>query len=133
MKKQLLYFLTSITSIWLIAQLLSGFKITGRAYEVLILGTFIVLGIYITEYILEKSGKTKDWVFLLIATLVNFFIIYIANLLLTGINIVSGSLQALDLQFLATPTISQIDVILTLLIAAFVTAFIAWLTKWSTR
>lgn len=131
MKKYIIYFFTGIASIWLITQLLSGFRTEGKAYEVLLVSLFISFGVYLTEYILAKSGKDKVVVFLILSTLINFFTLYISTLMLTGVNVVSGSLKAFDLEVLSTPTISSVDLVLTLLIASFVTSLVASITRWA--
>lgn len=131
-KRLILYFLTSFASIWLILQILSGFTVTSM-WEYLILGVVITTGIALTDYILKKIGNKKPVIFIFIGTLINFFVLYLGSLLLPGFNIGAGSLRELNLEAFSTPAVDSLDVILTLLVASFITIVIAWVTNWATQ
>jgi hypothetical protein len=132
-KKYVLYFLTSFASIWFMRQFLSGFRIVGEAYNVLLFAIFITLAVYLTDMIVKKAASSKAWIYLLLNTLVGFFVLYISTLILEGVKVTAGSLKTFNLEFLTTPTVNRLDMILTLLIAAFITALVARLTKWASK
>jgi hypothetical protein len=124
MKKYVLFYLTGLTSIWLIDNLLSGVSIKGIGNS-LILGLFVSLSIWFTEYIVKQLTQRTMAIFVIVGIIISFFVMYLASLLLPGFNIAGGSLRLFV-------TIGGLDSILTLLISSLVIMGIAYLTNWAT-
>lgn len=132
MKKIILYFLTSISAIWFIDLLLSGFVFAGGTTTVFLVDIFILVSIYLTEWVTTKVGKKSSMlIFFLFGTFLTFFSLYFASLFLEDFNVSSGSLNTLKIGFLSTPIIKSMDQILTLLLGALFAMIIATTTKWA--
>lgn len=131
MRKFVLFFLTSITSLWIVNLLLSGFQFGGGAATVFLVDLFVVLSIYLTEWVASKAGKSGMLVFILIGIFLTFFSYYFASLFLDKFDVVGGSLESLKIGFLKTPTMKRMDQILSLLIGSIITMLIAATTKWA--
>lgn len=133
MKKIILYFITSISAIWFIDLLLSGFVFKGGSTTVFLVDLFIIAALYLTEWVISKVGKKSNIIFFLIGTFLNFFSLYFASLFLPDFNVGSGSLNTLKIGFLSTPVIKRMDQILTLLLGSVISMIVASLTKWATE
>ncbi|MBN1373946.1 hypothetical protein JW962_01250 [Candidatus Dojkabacteria bacterium] len=130
LKKYVLYFLTSITSAWIINSVLSGIIIANQA-TLFLVALLITAAIWLTEYVYSQLKKKNLLIFLLMGTLIGFFVIYIGTLLFDGFAFTGGSLAPLDLAILETPSIRSVDSVLTLLLASFIFTIIAFVTKWA--
>ena len=134
MKKIILYFLTSISAIWFIDLLLSGFLFKGGTTTVFLVDIFILVAIYLTEWVASKAGKKSNMlIFFIIGTFLTFFSLYFASLFLEDFAVGSGSLKSLEIGFLSTPIINSMDQILTLLLGSLIAMIIAIATKWATE
>jgi hypothetical protein len=134
MRKIVLYFLTSISAIWFIDILLSGFIFKGGTTTVFLVDIFILVAIYLTEWLAGKVGKKSDkLIFAVIGTFLTFFSLYFASLFIEDFYVGSGSLQELEIGFLSTPIIKGMDQILTLLLGSLIVILIALITKWSSE
>ncbi len=130
MKKIVLFFLTSIASIWFIDALLSGFQFQGGALTVFLVDLFIIVGIYLAEWVASKAGKSGMLLFFILATILTFFSLYFATLALEDFNVGVGTLNRLNLGIVKTPIIKGIDQILTLLLGSLIASIVGSLTKW---
>ncbi len=124
MKKYVLFYLTGLTSVWLMDSLLSGIKI-GDIVTALFMGVFISFSIWFTEYIVQQLTKKTMLIFYLVGVIITFFILYLASLLIPSFDAVSGVLYF----FVA---IKGLDSVLTLLTASVIAMSIAYLTNWAT-
>ncbi|MBN2015248.1 hypothetical protein JW766_00235 [Candidatus Dojkabacteria bacterium] len=134
MKKLILYFLTSISAIWLVDLLVSGFTFNGGAITVFLVILFIVVGIYLAEWVITKAGKKSSMLlFFVIGLFITFFSLYFASLFLQDFNVGAGSLQGLKIGFLSTPVIKGMDQILSLLIGSLIVMLVATVTRWAQK
>lgn len=134
MKRLVLYFLTSISAIWFIDLLVSGFTFSGGPITTLLVVLFIVVGIYLTEWVADKAGKKSSMlIFFIIGLFITFFSLYFASLFLDNFTVGTGSLQGLKIGFLSTPVIKGMDQILTLLIGSLIVMLIAITTRWAVK
>lgn len=132
MKKLILYFLTSITSLWLIDLLLSGFRFKGGPTTVFLVSLFVLASIYLVEQIISKSVKKSGTIlFIVFGMLLTFFALYVATLVIGDFSVAEGSLQALELGIVDTPVIKSMDQILTMLLGSLITMLVAALTRWA--
>lgn len=127
MKKIILYLITSITSLWIIDTLLSGYNFAGSPITFLLVDLFVVMGIYLTDWVASKAGKRSTLLFLIVGVLINFFSLYFASLFLGNFSVNAGSLQWLKIGFL-----QKMDQILSLLIGSLITVAISMTTRWAT-
>lgn len=126
MKKLVLHIMTGISSIWLIDLLLSGFVFKNKPLTVLWVALCIVIGIFFVDLILEKVSIRSSILIFLISVLLNFFVLYIASLIIPEFKVNPGSFNWLDVKL-----IKSMDQILTLLLGATITTSFVYLTKWA--
>lgn len=130
----MLYFLTSITALWLVDLLLSGFVFREGPTTVLMVALFVLASIYLTEQIISRTVKKSTMLlFFVFGLFLTFFSFYIATLVLSDFNVVSGSLSSLNLKITETPTITKMDQVLSLLLGSLITMIIAVLTRWASK
>lgn len=130
MQKYAVFFLTSIAAVWLINVLLTGIKISGNT-TVFLIALLITAGVFLTDKLLEQMKKPNAFIYIIIGTLVNFFILYVGTLFFEKkFTATGGALAALNFGEVNTPTLRGIDEVLTLLLAALVAMIVIQITKW---
>ncbi len=130
MKKYIIYFFTSISAIWFIDMLLSGYVFIGGSTTIFLIILFILVGIYLTEWVVNMSRKESNtFFFFLVGSLITFFSLYFASLFLSNFSIGSGSLSSIKIGFLSTPVIKSMDQILSLVIGAIIATGITTLCR----
>lgn len=122
MKKYIVFFLTSLASLWIIDHLLPGVRFLGPLYIKFIVALAVTLGIFLTDKATEKIEKTGYVWFVLIGTLINFFMLYFATFI-DGFGITPGSLGGLKIPV-------EADQILMLMVSSLMVTLIAAVTKW---
>lgn len=125
-KKAILFYMTSLGGLWIIGRLLPGVSLPSSGIFVILLVTLAITGgIIINEMIEEKMSKKSIPVYMIIGTLINFFTIYIANLLIPTFRVSAGSFNRIPL----LENLGTGDQILTLLVASFISILFAVITK----
>jgi len=128
MKKTVLFFLTSITSIWFIDLVLSGFVFKGGPITSFLIALFMIVGIFVSDWLAEKLGNKSITVIFILGILVNFFSLYLASQFIKDFSISAGSLKWLNIDL-----IKSMDQILMLLIGSLVTTVVSTLTRWASN
>lgn len=123
MKKYVLYFLTSLSALWMSDLAFTGVRFLGPVWIRLVVGAIVTFGIFLTESLSEKFGKNNNIVFLLVGILVNFFVVYFATFL-DGFGVTGGELSQVGLSLAG-------DQILMLLLTSLIITIVGLITKWS--
>lgn len=124
MKKYVLFYLTGLTSVWLMDNLLSGIKISNVVTSLLV-AVFVSFSIWFTEYVVKQLTQKTMLIFFIVGVIVMFFVLYLASLLIPTFEAVAGVLYLFV-------TIKGLDSVLTLLISSVLAMSIAYLTNWAT-
>lgn len=132
MKKAIFYTMSSLAAIFIMSRFLSGLGLAGLE-GVILLSVFIVLGMYLSQFVMGKMGQEGAlWVFALINLVFVFISIYLGDAISDQIQLEDGGVfREHELFFFTTPEFTNLDQIVTILLASIVAVGVTSLTKWA--
>ncbi|MBN2100499.1 hypothetical protein JW710_01195 [Candidatus Dojkabacteria bacterium] len=129
LKNLVLYYITSVSSVYLMTRFLTGVK-AESTFDILVIAFFITFGVWLSSYFARQITKHKFLLFFIFGTVINFFLLYLVSLIIPSTTVTSGYLKFIDIPSIDLLLEVKIDNIMTLLLASAISMGIAAATLW---